>query len=1027
MDEVLQLLGYQESTNFIRSGSDDFVSAADHAHILRKAERECGLKGVYVLRPDNHSCRGLVPVVYVCAAKDELAADLIHRQVWNQNVVPFLLVVTPKFARLYAGFRHSDGCPERGVLQAAVTFNEVADKLDSFHANAIDAGQIWQKWGKFVTPETRVDWQLLDRLRRLDNLLQSEGLDRGASHALIGKFVYLRYLHDRDILSDRKLDKWQIRPESLFTRQITPTSFWAVDERLNKELNGAVFPLAPKKSAIKPEHLQKVAGVFFGDDPDGQLHLDFQAYNFSFIPTELLSSIYEQFLHSPTPGENETPGKQAGAYYTPVPLVNFILNELDEKKPLTEGMRVLDPACGSGAFLVQAYRRLIELKIAKSGVKKLKLTELRQLLTEHIFGVERDADACQVAELSLILTLLDFVEPPDLESCPQFRLPTLRDANIFKADFFDPKSVFESSCRDIRFDWVVGNPPWKKANSTKRDDLHCLRWIQENGELCPVGGNQLAEAFAWKAAHHTSIDGVAGLVLPAMTLFKGESTAFRHALFSRTSVWCVANFANMAFVLFAGRASRAAAVFFYSPRSPSPDDFVLTYAPFVVNQEANRPSVVGKQQATWSIVVNADELRDVPIGEVASGAMLPWKIAMWGSRRDQKLLTRLEGRFPSLEAFCRSFGLVVHQGFELRQKTQKDCGVYQPDLVGKRGLDVSKLRQCDKIFCFPADALTSIAQEDAFCRINRGKPGLAVSQPPHVVVDASRRFAVYSSDFIAVPQRLIGVAGRPGSESLLKALSLYLSSDFAVYHQFFMSPEWGIDTNRATLHALKALPVALGELNSANLAEWEALHEMLVSASKAEQDGRLSRNDLVPDKSVGIQKLNELVFDLVGIRPSERRIISDFVNEKMHLLHGKVTEKAVKKATKSEVRTYLNVLKEQLDGFIVGSGKVHNITAVPSDRVGAVHIRVAGSNADRDIEVLSPSAETSRVLNQLEGRFRQRHSQWLYFDRNLRLYDGPSTYLFKPMHRLHWTTTQGMLDADAVIAETLTTAQDEGR
>ena len=57
------------------------------------------------------------------------------------------------------------------------------------------------------------------------------------------------------------------------------------------------------------------------------------------------------------------------------------------------------------------------------------------MLTQQIFGVDRDGDACGVAELSLILTLLDYITPPDLENNPDFQLPSLRNKNIFEADF----------------------------------------------------------------------------------------------------------------------------------------------------------------------------------------------------------------------------------------------------------------------------------------------------------------------------------------------------------------------------------------------------------------------------------------------------------------------------------------------------------------------------------------------------------------------------------------------------------------
>jgi len=105
-------------------------------------------------------------------------------------------------------------------------------------------------------------------------------------------------------------------------------------------------------------------------------------------------------------------------------------------------MRVLDLSCGSGAFLVQCYRKLIERRLQELGRHPLP-AELGRILTNHIFGVDIDEDACQIAELSLALTLLEYVDPPDLTQT-QFKLPALRDRNIFCANAFDDGSSWYS-------------------------------------------------------------------------------------------------------------------------------------------------------------------------------------------------------------------------------------------------------------------------------------------------------------------------------------------------------------------------------------------------------------------------------------------------------------------------------------------------------------------------------------------------------------------------------------------------------
>src|SRR3954462_8045518 len=96
-DELLETLGYGESSSFIRGG--DLEDAPGYSHVFRRArgEKNCRLVGVYTLREKTESGHDEgVPLIYVCEAESNEHADLIHRRVWNQNVVPFLVVRTPQ-------------------------------------------------------------------------------------------------------------------------------------------------------------------------------------------------------------------------------------------------------------------------------------------------------------------------------------------------------------------------------------------------------------------------------------------------------------------------------------------------------------------------------------------------------------------------------------------------------------------------------------------------------------------------------------------------------------------------------------------------------------------------------------------------------------------------------------------------------------------------------------------------------------------------------------------------------------------
>jgi hypothetical protein len=1002
-------LGYEDSPNFFPAKNMAERPFSGHSHIYRKAYEKCGLQGVYLL---NDPPRGQsdIPVLFYCEAKDEEEADSYHRKIWNQDIVPFILVETPKTLRLYSGFRFAAGETndrEKGILEASIAFNEVANRLSSFHAKAIDNGVVWDRWGEEVDPRSRVDWSLLAKLKKLEQELRHQDLTREHAHALIGKFVYLRYLKDRGILSDRKLAKWQINPQDIFSHRATLTAFRELNARLEDWLNGSVFPIPD--NAITADSLKLVANVFSGGTPQGQLALDFQIYDFSFIPIETLSVIYEQFLHAPEEGRKSR-GRETGAYYTPIPLVNYMLTELESRHPLKEGMKVLDPSCGSGAFLVQCYRSLIE---KKSGKSHLRPTELRELLTKHIFGVDRDGDACQVAEMSLILTLLDYTTPPDLENSPNFKLPTLRGRNIFQADFFDPNSEWDRIGRSKTFDWLVGNPPWREATGNASDDRHVMEWTRQNANLFPTGGNQIAEAYVWHSLPLLNESSVAALVLPAMTLFKKESTKFRAQLFRTVQAWCVTNFANLAYTLFSGRSEAPALSIFFSPRSGSKqqidiDERILTYAPLMANQRANRPNGTSSKKDTWSLVVNGAEVREIPTTSIVSGDYREWKQAMWGSFRDNKLLNRIAKLLPSMEDFAKQNKLKIHEGFQLRASESSEETEPTPAISGRMQVNFSNLRNCGRIFVFPPESLSTIPSEMAHVRKRGMMAGLTVSEPPHIIVDASRRFAVYSDTFIAVPSRQIGISGPANANIMLKALSLYLSSDFCVYQQFFMTPEWGVSHSIANLNALKSLPIPLNKLSGIDLNEWASLRDSMESQA--------SRGVLT---SATVRDINTRVYQLLGLSRIERILVEDFVRWNMQMIKGKVVSEVIAPPIIDASFSYLNTLKNELDEFVgQDSDASHEIHMVQGDDSAMISISLVQGKAGQP-SIYEASKQAAASLAQTKEHLLRRHSQWLYFERCLKIYDRGAMYIFKPLEMIHWTRRQAILDAGEIIAETL--------
>ena len=95
------------------------------------------------------------------------------------------------------------------------------------------------------------------------------------------------------------------------------------------------------------------------------------------------------------------------------------------------------------------------------------------------------------------------------------------------------------------------------------------------------------------------------------------------------------------------------------------------------------------------------------------------------------------------------------------------------------------------LFAFPTFVFEKFPAELAYARPGREKLPVVVSRPPHILCDAARRFAVYSDEFIVVGARQPAIAGPKDEADFLKVLSLYLSSDFARYHQYLTLPAMG--------------------------------------------------------------------------------------------------------------------------------------------------------------------------------------------------------------------------------------------
>jgi len=985
-------------------------------HLFRAAKK-AGVQGAYLFQtsPPEQKILPPRPAVYVAEAKTRDEAREIHQRLWNLGNAPFIVILLPNEIRVYTGFDFSLTNEKKGLVKEIkevidLTFESLRDQLADFRADSIDSGRIWETQSKYVTPEKRVDAHLLNNLEKLEEYLKGRELDLPIIHALIGKYVYIRYLYDRKILSAEWLAENNLNLDSVLSRNATLAGLLHLTKVLEDCFNGAIFPLPSNvETTLGDEIVSIVASTFKGDEPiSGQLHLDFEAYDFSYIPVETLSSIYEQFLHS------QGIGKKVGAVYTPEPVADYLLCELKESKPLQSGMKILDPCCGSGIFLVLAYRKLIELALAQSPNNKLKPTELRRILCESLYGIERNKEACYVAEFSLILTLLNYIDPPDLHRNKRFRFPSLHNTQIFECDFFDNESDFWK--QNKKFDWIVGNPPWIELKPETVDEELARSWIRRNIEERPATGNRVCEAFSWRVVDLLTPNGYVGLLIHANSLFNHESQKYRKSFFRNHSIARITNFSHFVHILFGGRGEEAAATLIYNQAKPGIEKSeIIHYAPLMIDQIANRPWSKGNKQITWAITINENEISMISPEDAETGDLLVWKIALWGNLRDTKVIKRLQHLLSiTLGELVNRKQWHFHKGLEIRQRDSGRGLEAAPSLAGWKTIKVNATVNFPEAsrtvfrFAIPESMLDLISEDSHFIRKGRSRP-FVLAKAPHILIKAASGDCIYSNIDFVIPDPQIGIAANAIDEDYLRAISAFLNSSLVRYFLFFRSPSWGVNRSRVYLKDLKLIP--LPDFSSQQIIKLSQLQKRLA---------HLEEFTDTPDTSLQ-QLLDDTVEEILSIPRNIGVVTREFVSIRLQLDNGKAIVPATAPPNEEHLQEYGLRLRDELDAFTEGSGLRHKVGLTYSKQLIVCSVEFVRSDASTSLNVTVEKAQgdLSLFLSHIQEKAKQRFSQWVYVQRSLRIFEDSKVYICKSPRLIDWTRTQALNDSDDIIAEIL--------
>lgn len=900
------------------------------------------------------------PVVVFAQSEDNSSEVLrrLYERIWCMSRPQLLFLATPGQLVVYdltkAPPKPNEPLEDHNRLIAvARSATEVQSKLAAYHRERVETGAVFGE-DRFRDSANRADRALIRDLKTVRQQLAQLSLPRGQKraelhhlHSLIGRAIFVRYLEDREILVPEYFEKvanrrqaWQnllAQPPSApalesgmaelrFLRVLRNKEFtYALFNQLADDFNGDIFPIEEgEHGRIQQEHLDRLRGFLLGST-SGQQELFFFAYRFDVIPIELISTIYEEFY-------NERTGKDRnqGSHYTPPALVEFVLAHTLTPEVLATKPRVLDPACGSGIFLVESFRRIVRHLWGEQNGKRVNRLQLGKILREQIAGIDINEEAVRVAAFSLYLAFLHYQEPREINT--ERRLPYLkwvseeernrREKEKPSAQFFGVllhANAFEaiSGAGPVevtrRFGpgsaaVVVGNPPWgypKKEDIDGQNALaQTLTWCDANKGR-PIGDKELSQAFIHLTLALLQDGGNAGLLVSSGIFFKhhANSRNFRRVWLNSAQLEHVVNFAHVRQVFFTDPHRKAksispfvSVVFKKIMTGPPPDSsFQYWSAKRTINIENTKSIVLNRGDMHW--LSQRDCLADEKL----------WKIYWWGGHRDESLVRRLStyGNLGQLPTVIPNTKIFYQQGFTegiQRRKPSPAWFLKYKELPAEKFSSYGTLRRS---WFVPVPATVKHAGNERVFNGTRLLIGRGVGKSKITARLEKKPFAFRNS---------VNAFLLEGLEQWQEKTLLGICwSSIAKYYFFTTVGSW-LWHDEIHLANVIELPISLPKT--------KAVRERIVSIVEELQSLELQSTaleiemDIEPRVQVLEEQLDDVIFDIYDLDAAERDLVREMCGIGLDMFYRHQKSEAVKEVVRPKRSTGVLDDLGQADGIL---------------------------------------------------------------------------------------------------------------
>ncbi len=544
---------------------------------------------------DRHRDRGRTPVQqcwdYLYAVPDcpwGIVSNYVTFRLYHRNKTPQAYELftlqdlrnTDRFLEFYALF-------ERGaLLPSPIGQTPRADAL----LHRTDTRQ--REVGKDLYRDYREN--RLDLIRLLRAKPYQNSLD-DAIHVvqkLLDRIIFIAFCEDRDLLPDKALERtW--RDIGAWAQATNPRwesfkrLFRSIDEGNERagitKYNGGLFK---EDRAVDDLELPDARTDLFKEIGDydfrDEVNVDVLGHLFEQSVTELENLRADPDAFESAPSKKVTgKRKREGIYYTPPHVTRYIVENTikpsiegrfsalakrfkvdpdDEPTPQSmaawikfnearlktlRSLRVCDPACGSGAFLIQAYDYLEDvydevvtaLCLRQGGGNEKLYEEIsRTILRENLFGVDLSAEAVEITQLALwIRTARRGQSLSDLSDNVRCGNSLVDDSAVDPAAF-DWRAAFPGVFKEGGFDCVIGNPPYIKLQNFRKRQPKIAEFLIERYRAAQTGNFDMYLPFIERGLELLRPDGRMGFIAPNVWLFNEYGRGLRELVAERNAL-----------------------------------------------------------------------------------------------------------------------------------------------------------------------------------------------------------------------------------------------------------------------------------------------------------------------------------------------------------------------------------------------------------------------------------------------------------------------------------------------------------